>query len=167
MPMSEYMKTVRAKVGTQLLEVPSVTVVIRDDRQHVLLVRHAEGDVWVTPGGAVEPEEVPADAAVREVWEETGLHVRLTRIVGVYGGPEFVVRYRNGDASSYLTVAFEAETLTGQPRPDGEETLEVRYFSRDEIVALHTPAWLPEVLDDAFSDKTSPGFRPATWQPLG
>lgn len=35
--------------------------------------------LWVLPGGAIEPEEVPADAALREAWEETALHVRLER----------------------------------------------------------------------------------------
>ena len=58
---------------------------------------------------------------VREVWEETGLHVAPTRILGLYGGPECHVRYRNGDEVSYLMVVFEARVIGGHPRPDGVE----------------------------------------------
>jgi 8-oxo-dGTP pyrophosphatase MutT (NUDIX family) len=113
MAMSEYMRGLREKVGHQLLELPAVSVVVRDDEERVLLVRHADTGKWVVPGGALEPCELPADAAVRETWEETGLHVRPIRLRGVYGGPEYVVRYRNGDANSYAMIVFEAEVIGG------------------------------------------------------
>ena len=87
MPMSEYMRELRGKLGRRLLELPAVSVVTRDDEGRVLLVQHENGLVWVTPGGAVEPNEAPADSAVLEMWEETGLEVELVRIVGVCGGP--------------------------------------------------------------------------------
>lgn len=159
MPMSEYMRRLRTKVGHELLEVPAVAIVVRDDRDRVLLVRHAEGDVWVTPGGAVEPEEVPAEAAVRETREETGLDVEPVRIIGAYGGPEFVVRYANGDVVSYLMVVFEGRVLGGELRPDGVETLETRFVGVDELEGLAVPGWLPEVLADVFRG-ASGAFRP-------
>ena len=71
MPMSSYVRGLRAKIGTHLIEVPTVSVVVIDGSGHVLLVRHVEGNLWTTPGGMIEPLEVPADAAVRETWEET------------------------------------------------------------------------------------------------
>jgi 8-oxo-dGTP pyrophosphatase MutT (NUDIX family) len=165
MTMSEYMRGLRAKVGHQLLELPSVSVVVRDEEERVLLVRHAETGDWVTPGGALEPSEPPADAAVRETWEETGLHVRLNRLAGVYGGPEYVVRYRNGDANSYAMIVFEGEVIGGVAEPDGSETLEVGFFSLDEIESLATPAWMSEVLGGALSGAEQAAFRPSTWTP--
>ena len=45
--------------------------------RRILLVRHVEGNQWTTPGGLIEPEETPADAAVREAWEETGVESEL------------------------------------------------------------------------------------------
>jgi 8-oxo-dGTP pyrophosphatase MutT (NUDIX family) len=164
MPMSRYMRALRAKVGTGLLVVPSVAVVVRDERGRVFLARHGTGGIWAFPGGAVEPLEAPANAAVREMWEETGLVVEPTRIVGVYGGPEFVVRYANGDETSYVITVLEARRVGGEPRPDGEEVLEVRWVARDEVDALKTPPWMPEMLRDVF-DETQVGFRKATWTP--
>lgn len=162
MPMSEYVRRLRAAVGPMLLEAPSVSLVLRDAAGRVLLARHSEGDVWVTPGGAIEPLETPADAAVREAWEETGLEVELVRVIGVYGGPEFVVTYGNGDRTSYLMVVFEARAELGGERPDGEEILELRWFTPDEIRELPLSDWMREVL--AGADGGTP-FRPASWRP--
>jgi len=165
MPMSDYMKRVRDAVGPMLLEVPAVTVLARDEQGRVVLVRHAEVDRWVTPGGAVEPEELPAEAALREMWEETGLHVELTRLVGVFGGPEYVVRYRNGDRTSYVMTVFEARVVGGRPRPDGVETTDVRFFTREEIEQGEWEPWMPEVLAALFADPPGPGFRASSWRP--
>lgn len=46
-------------------------------RDQVMLHRHAKLNLWLPCGGHVEPGELPDDAAVREVWEESGVHVRL------------------------------------------------------------------------------------------
>jgi 8-oxo-dGTP pyrophosphatase MutT (NUDIX family) len=56
----------------------------------ILLARHARGDqeYWVLPGGAVEPDEDVEAAAVREVWEETGLEIALERLLFVDGPRE-------------------------------------------------------------------------------
>ncbi|GAC1400514.1 MAG: hypothetical protein NVSMB52_14120 [Chloroflexota bacterium] len=60
-------------------------VLLREDK--ILLSKHRRGDksYWVLPGGAVEKSETPEDAAVREVWEETGLEVRVLRLLFVDG----------------------------------------------------------------------------------
>ncbi len=61
-------------------------------------------------GGAVDPGESPVDAAVREAWEETGLHVEITGIFGVFGGPDFRVSYPNGDVADYVMHEFFRES---------------------------------------------------------
>lgn len=165
MSMSTYMRELRARVGSRLLEVPSVSVACRDEAGRVLLARHSNGGVWVTPGGAIEPLETPADAAVREMWEETGLAVDLVRIVGVYGGPEFVVRYENGDRTSYLMIVFEARATAGSPRPDGHEVLETGFFAEREIDGLATPVWMGEILPDVFRPPRPARFRSPVWTP--
>ena len=62
----------------------SATVMLLDDRGRLLLAQDAGSELWMTVGGAINPDETPADAAVRECWEETGLRVELTRILGVF-----------------------------------------------------------------------------------
>src|SRR5438067_1554235 len=167
MPMFDYIRALREKIGTTVLEVPTVSILTFDDRKRVLLVRHAEGDDWTTPGGMIEPYETPADAAVREMWEETGLHVALTRIVGVFGGEICTSRYANGDKLAWVSTLFAAETLGGAPKPDGEETLEVRYFAPDEINAVRCKRHVRMYLEAAYAPQREAHFQPAMWRPPG
>jgi len=165
MPMSEYVRALRAKVGTSLLEVPTVSVLTLDEHERVLLVRHVEGNEWTTPGGMIEPYETPSDAAVREMWEETGLQVALTHIVGVFGGTLCAGTYSNGDKVAWVSTVFGARPIRGTLQPDGEETLEARYFSRAEIGSLRCKPHLQLFLDAAYAGAQKAHFQPATWEP--
>ena len=161
----DYVRRLRALVGSEpLLQLPSVCVAIRDGDGLVLLAHHIETGRWVLPGGTIEPGETPADAAVREAWEETQLHVRLTRLVGVFGGPLHVVQYRNGDRASYVSCAFEAVIEHGRVQPDPSELRELRFVSHAEASALALSAWLPEILAAVFNESDGV-FRQATWKP--
>ena len=143
---------------------PSVAVAVIDDSGRVLAGRHRELDKWVFPGGAVDPRETPADAAVREVWEETGLLVDLTRLVGVWGGrPGDRVVYRNGDVVDYLMVAFEGEVIGGSLDRDDEEMERLEWLHPDELVARPLAPWVAAHLAAV---KAGPAaFDPPTWSP--
>src|SRR5947207_8203495 len=71
MPMSDYLLQLREKVGHDLLLLPSAAVAIHDDQMRLLLCFHADKNIWVTPGGLIEPGEQPADAATRRSEEHT------------------------------------------------------------------------------------------------
>jgi len=165
MPMSDYVRALRAKIGATVLELPSVSVLTFDERDRVLLLRHVEGNDWTTPGGMVEPYETPADAAVREMWEETGLHVELTRIVGVFGGELCATTYANGDKVAWVSTVFVADVVGGVLKPDGEEILEARHFARHEIDSFRCKQHLRLVLDTAWSLQPEAHFQKATWTP--
>jgi 8-oxo-dGTP pyrophosphatase MutT (NUDIX family) len=106
----------------------------------------------------IEPDERPADAVVREVWEETGLRVETSHVAGVYGGPEFIVTYPNGDETQYVIIAFACTVAGGELRPDGDETVEARFWSQAEAAALPMPAWLHGILPDAFARTGAAAF---------
>ena len=108
MPISSHLAAVRAKVGHDLLTITAASISVFDSSGRLLLGEDTGTGGWTLPGGAIDPNENPADAAVRECFEETGLLVKPERVVGVFGGPEFLVRYPNGDLTYYTTIAFEA-----------------------------------------------------------
>jgi 8-oxo-dGTP pyrophosphatase MutT (NUDIX family) len=165
MPMSNYIRALRERIGTTVLEIPTASVIVFDDARRVLLVRHVEGNEWTTPGGMVEPYETPADAAVRETWEETGLFVRLTHIVGVFGGDICRSTYSNGDEVSWVSTVFGAEAIEGALKPDGEETLEARYFERAALDGAHCKRHARLFVDAAYSWQQRAQFQGPTWKP--
>jgi ADP-ribose pyrophosphatase YjhB (NUDIX family) len=98
-----------------------VTVAVFDGGR-VLLQLRGDGNVWNLPGGHVEDGESLAEAAVREVLEETGVEVALTRVVGTYSRP----RWERGGNHQVL---FAARVLSGDPTGfTGPETIEARFF---------------------------------------
>ena len=98
--------------------------VIQDER--VLLTLREDFRVWCLPGGGVDPGESVAQAAIREVLEETGLTVTLTRVVGVYSRPQWM---QGGDH----VVLFAAHHRAGTVHPAPQEVLDVRYFALDQL----------------------------------
>lgn len=165
MPISPYIRQLRTLLGPVRLLLPSVSVHVFDGDGRLLLVRQREGDIWSTPGGLIEPDERPADAAVREAWEETGLMVRPEGVLGVYGGPECVVRYPNGDEAQYVITAFGCTVLGGALQPDGEETLAVQYWSAAEAVGLPLAPWLRAHLSLVYGGPSGVAYLPPAWLP--
>jgi 8-oxo-dGTP pyrophosphatase MutT (NUDIX family) len=133
MAISPHIRRLRDLVGTELLVLPSAAVLPRDEQGRLLLVRLIETGQWATIGGAIEPDESPAEAAVREAEEEAGVVLRLGPIVAVLGGPEYRVTYANGDRAAYVVTVFDAEVTGGNLRPDGDETSGVEWWEPDRL----------------------------------
>jgi 8-oxo-dGTP pyrophosphatase MutT (NUDIX family) len=165
MPLSDYLHRLRSRIGHDLLLLPSAAVAIHDQDKRILLGLHSDRNIWVLPGGLVEPGELPADAAIRETWEETALRVELTGILGVYGGPDLIVNYANGDRASYVATVFRGHVVGGELRPDGTEIIELRYFSADELRGIRHPAWVRHASAAIFSDRTAADFQLPSWRP--
>ena len=101
-------------------------VVLRDDAGRVLVAEREDGKGWNLPGGGVQPNEAPWDAAVREVREEVGVEAELVRLAGLCWVP-------SGRA---MVFVFEARVASGQPKPLAETT----------AVAWADPAALPPTM---------------------
>ena len=106
---------------------PKVAVaVVLGDGDGVLLGRRCidpGSGLWSFPAGYVNRGEVLEEAAVREVGEELGVSVRLTALVGAYSQQDNPV----------VLIVYAGEIEGGEPRPDGREVSEVRWFGLDAL----------------------------------
>lgn len=134
MAISPHIKTLRQKIGNDLLFLPAVSALVINDRDEILLHRSSDDGKWYTIGGAIDPGEEPAAACVREALEETGLHVRPERVVAVHTSP--TINYPNGDKVNYVGIAFRCSIVGGELRVADDESLEVRFFPRNALPEL-------------------------------
>lgn len=129
MPISAYIKNIRAKIGHDLLLLPGVTAVVVNERDEVLLQLRRDTQTWAPPSGGVEPGETAAAAAIREVFEETGIAVVPERVLAVLSGRDYVVTYPNGDQMATVTTVFRCRPKADDtPRVNDDESLDIRYF---------------------------------------
>ena len=108
---------------------------IFDEQGRVLLTRRADNGQWCLPSGGMDSGESVAEACEREVLEETGLRVRVKRLVGVYSDPDQLVIYPDGNKVQIVALHFEAEIVGGEPGLSNETT-DFGYFTLVEIENL-------------------------------
>lgn len=115
--------------------VPSVVAAVLDDEGRVLLIKKTDNGLWALPGGGHEPGETIADTVVREVKEETGYDVEVTRVVGLYTNPRHVMAYDDGEVRQQFSICFGA-SLTGGSATPSPESREVEWIAPDRIRSL-------------------------------
>jgi ADP-ribose pyrophosphatase YjhB (NUDIX family) len=119
-------------------------------RQKMLLVRRSDNGCWAVPGGYMEPGESVAEACTREVWEETGLHVQVSRLIAVYSTPHKLLEYPDGNRIQLVVLHFLAEPVGGNLRVSNETT-ELKYYSRNEIEDLDIIELDSQRIKDSFA----------------
>ncbi|MTI84981.1 MAG: NUDIX domain-containing protein [Firmicutes bacterium] len=129
---------------------PGVAIVIFDEENNVLLQKRADVGLWGILSGHVEPGETVTAAAVREVLEETGLHIKVTRLIGVYSDPKSqIISYPDGRIVHFVTIYFLAKVIGGELSCNSAETLDISYFPVNDlpsdILEMH-PNWLVDAL---------------------
>ncbi len=115
--------------------VPSVTAVVVNEDGELLLVHKTDNNLWALPGGGMDLGEYMANAAVREVREETGLDVEVTGLVGIYSNPGHVIAYDDGEVRQQCSLCFTTRLLGGELRTS-DETRSVRFVPVHELDAL-------------------------------
>ena len=125
----------RKKIGHDPLWLIGVTAYVEDAQGRILLGQRADTGDWAPVYGIVDPGEEPADAAVREVMEETGIAVTATDLVRVRSQQQ-ATTYPNGDQAQYLDLMFFcAPVQSGEAAPfvADEESLQVGWFEADAL----------------------------------
>jgi 8-oxo-dGTP pyrophosphatase MutT (NUDIX family) len=148
MPVSEYVRSLRERIGSSYLLLPGVTAVIRDD-DRFLLARQRDSGRWSLIGGGIEPGEDPRAALLREGREELGVDSDIVRIIGAYGGATLENVYPNGDHVGYVTVVYLCSLRTSSITVDEDEVLETRWATLAELAELDHHEWIDQVLADA------------------
>ena len=151
----EYVNDPQAPKPTSL--VPAVSAVVTDDQGRLLLQRRADNQLWSVPGGAVELGESVLDALHREVLEETGLEVKVERLIGVYSNPDYIVAYDDGEVRQQFSLAFACQ-VTGGSIQTSSETMDVQWFPPDDLANLDLSAGAARRIDDYRRGDNQPVF---------
>ncbi len=116
-----------------------IAIVFNQNKDRIVALKRRDVPIWVFPGGGVESNETPKEAAIREVKEETGLSVKIVKTVGEYTPKNKLSNY---------THVFECEIVDGD-LSTGDETREINFF---EVKKLPHPFlhvhnyWLDDAL---------------------
>jgi len=139
--MGPYLQAIRSSIGPQCVLLPGVRAIILNSREEVLLQRRTDLACWGLPSGSVELDETAFEAMKREVREETGLDVEQAEPMALYSGPSQRFTYPNGDEIQCFSIAFIVRDWSGEPRADGEEGSEVRFWPMgalpENMVPIH------------------------------
>ncbi|MFH1247083.1 MAG: NUDIX domain-containing protein [Candidatus Micrarchaeota archaeon] len=109
--------------------------------QRILLLKQSRSSYWLLPSGHVEDNELPHEAAIREVREETGLEIELLEkasekigeIVTPLPCPRFVALLPCRDKYDF-NMYFTAKVTGGELKID-QESRDAKWFSREEIAS--------------------------------
>lgn len=114
----------------------SVAAVVVNARGQILAIRRRDNHQWQPPGGVLETHETFEQGVCREVAEETGAHVEVERLAGLYKNVK----------AGIVAAVFRCRPLT-DPAAETAEAAEIAWMDPDEIAQLMTPAFAARVLD--------------------
>lgn len=105
-----------------------VFVIVKDDQEKCLVVLHSHGmKKYSNPGGKLEKGELYSEGAIREALEETGLHIKITRLVGL-----FRLRLDEGDV-----ILYEGRVIGGHRILTSSETSHCDFFTVTSLKSMH------------------------------
>ncbi|MEV6622568.1 NUDIX domain-containing protein [Amycolatopsis sp. NPDC051106] len=98
----------------------AVSAFIQDDEGRILMIRRTDNDLYSIPGGQLELGETLAEAAIREVREETGIESEVTEVIGLYSDPKHVIAYDDGEVRQEFSICFRAKAISGELHTSNE-----------------------------------------------
>lgn len=131
--------------STPLHSVSVAGAVIREDGRMLVIKRRDNGN-WEPPGGVLELDETPQEGVVREVLEETGVHVEVEQLTGVY----------KNMARGVVALVFRCKPSGGKEHPTIEATV-VKWLTPDKINEHMSEVYAIRLLDAL--DPNNPNVR--------
>jgi 8-oxo-dGTP pyrophosphatase MutT (NUDIX family) len=127
--------------------IPASNLLVVDPDGAILLQRRRDTGQWALPGGVQEIGETPAQCAIRECEEETGVIAQVTGFLGVYSDPAHIVAYTDGEVRQEYEVTLIGRPVGGTPT-ENEEASDVRWFQPTEFGSLDIHPTMRRQLDD-------------------
>jgi len=126
--------------GVAGYQTPKVAVgaAVRNDKGELLLIQRSDSGVWLYPTGWCDVGYSAPEVVVKEVREETGIEVRVDRLIGVLDG------MRLGESRIPLySLVFLCTAVGGELNPHPLETLGAGWFSQDNLPegTLNPQSW--------------------------
>ena len=130
-----YIQSIREKVGKDKI-ILNFTCGILSQSGKILLQKRADKGTWGLPGGAIELGESSVEALVREFYEETGITVKVHKLLNVY--TKYSDSYPNGDEAQVITILYlvKPENTVFNNSFVSDETLELGFFDYRDIQNL-------------------------------
>ncbi|MEV0899454.1 NUDIX domain-containing protein [Actinoplanes sp. NPDC049802] len=160
-PIPDFVVALRSKIGQVPLPLNGVIAVVLDERNRVLLVRRSDNGEWALTTGCLEPGEQPADGALREVFEETGVLVWVERLLCVEALDLSVAP--NGDQVYWLAVGLRCRMVESDAGVGDDESIEVGWFDQDSVPPL--PPHQARCLALALAEDAAPWIADPVWEP--
>lgn len=119
---------------------PSASVVVRDDIGRVLMLQRTDNDLWTIPTGGLKTDETITACGIRECFEETGIQIEVTGLVGVFSDPGHVIAYSRGDTITEVrqpvNVCLHARPVAGTLTPAPDEARQVAWIDPHRLGTL-------------------------------
>lgn len=112
--------------------VAAASAIVTNDKGEILVHRRTDNDLWALPGGGMELGESITDTVVREVYEETGLHVAPRYVIAVYSDPKHVFAYSNGEVRQEFSVCVSCDIVDGTLKLSNESK-ELQFIAIDSV----------------------------------
>ncbi|MGC0272331.1 NUDIX hydrolase [Pseudactinotalea sp. Z1739] len=131
MPIPEFIRTLRTRIGHDLLWLPGLSAVVLREDGSILLGKRSDNGLWAVISGIPEPGEEPVPALEREITEETGVVARVRALASIRATP--VITHGNGDIAQYLNLNFVADYISGTARVGDDESEAVGWFRPQDL----------------------------------
>jgi 8-oxo-dGTP pyrophosphatase MutT (NUDIX family)/GNAT superfamily N-acetyltransferase len=134
--LGDYVKEIRALIGTRPFILAGSAVLVFNERNEVLLQLRSDTGKWGIPGGAMEPGESFEETARRELLEETGLYLKRLKFLDLLAGEDYYFQYPNGDEIHNAIALYACDDWEGTLQMLDGESRELRFFALDNLPEL-------------------------------